>query len=113
MAGDLSLQADAALMSVRNRKTLLPKAPTGASVAQLRKVSEDFEAVFVGQMLQPMFANLGADEPFGGGPGEDMWRSMQVEEYGKAVVKNGGIGIADSVFREMLKMQEVQQNGRH
>ena len=108
MANDLSMQADAALMSVQNRKPQLPKVPAGASVAQLRKVAEDFEAVFVAQMLQPMFANLGAEKPFGGGHGEDMWRSVQVEEFGKAIVKNGGLGVADSVFREMLKMQEVQ-----
>ena len=108
MAGDFSLQADAALMSLQNRKPQLPKPATDASVAQLRKVSEDFEAVFVSQMLQPMFANLGAEKPFGGGSSEGMWRSMQVEEYGKTIVKSGGIGVADSVFREMLKMQEVQ-----
>ena len=108
MAGDLSLQADAALMMAQGRKPNMPKPATGASVAQLRKVSEDFEAVFVSQMLQPMFANLGAEKPFGGGSSEAMWRSMQVEEYGKAIVKNGGIGVADSVFREMLIMQEIQ-----
>lgn len=108
MAGDLSLQTDTALMSVQNRKPVMPKPAAGASVAQLRKVSEDFEAVFVAQMLQPMFANLGAEKPFGGGSSEAMWRSLQVEEYGKAIVKNGGIGVADSVFREMLKLQEVQ-----
>ena len=108
MTQNISLQTDAALMSMQNRKPVLPTAPTGASNDQLRKVSQDFEAVFVSQMLQPMFANLGAEKPFGGGSSEGMWRSMQVEEYGKAIVKSGGIGVADSVYREMLKMQEVQ-----
>jgi hypothetical protein len=37
-----------------------------------------------------------------------MWRSLQVVEYGKAIAQKGGIGIADSVFREMLKLQEVK-----
>ena len=108
MAGGISMQAEAAMMSVQNRQPQMPKPAAGASVAELREVSENFEAVFVAQMLQPMFANLGAAKPFGGGSSEAMWRSMQVEEYGKAIVKSGGIGVADSVFREMLKMQEVQ-----
>lgn len=99
-----AMQAEAALLSARR----LPKPPAGADVRQMRQVAEDFEATFLGQMLQPMFANLGAEKPFGGGAGEDMWRSMQVEEFGKAIAKNGGIGIADSVFREMLKLQEVK-----
>ncbi len=77
------------------------------SVDQLRKVAEDFEAVFIGQMLQPLFQNLGAEEPFSSGESEKMWRSMQVDEYGKAIVKAGGIGITDAVLKEMLKLQEV------
>ena len=77
------------------------------SVTEARKVAEDFEAVFLGQMLQPLFQNLGAEKPFGGGSSEKMWRSMQVDEYGKAITKAGGIGIADAVFKEILKMQEI------
>lgn len=99
-----TMQAQAAMMSAKP----LPKAPAGSNEGELRKVAEEFEATFLSQMLQPMFANLGAEKPFGGGTGENMWRSMQVEEYGKALSKNGGIGLADSVFREMLKLQEVK-----
>jgi hypothetical protein len=33
---------------------------------------------------------------------------MQVEEYGKALSKAGGIGIADAVFREIIKAQELR-----
>ena len=78
------------------------------STQQAKEIAEDFEAVFIGQMLQPLFKNLGAVKPFGGGSSEGMWRSMQVDEYGKAIAKAGGIGIADAVFREILKMQEIQ-----
>jgi peptidoglycan hydrolase FlgJ len=98
-----ALQAQNALsqgrssVSVGNAKT----------VQQARKVAEEFESVFISQMLQPLFKNLGAEEPFGGGQSEAMWRSMQVDEYGKAIAKTGGIGIADHVFQEILKMQEV------
>ena len=86
-------------------------APTnGQSMDQLRKVAEDFEAVFIGQMLQPMFQNLGAEEPFGGGESEKMWRSMQVEEYGKAITQAGGIGLSDTILKEMIKLQESQMS---
>ena len=75
---------------------------------QMRKVAKDFEAVFLSQMLQPMFQDLGAEAPFGGGHGEDVWRSLQVQEYGKAITDAGGIGIADKVMREMIQMQEAR-----
>ena len=84
-----------------------PKPTAHGDVQQIRKVAEDFEAVFLSQMLKPMFANLGAEKPFGGGSGEDMWRSLQVDEFGKAISRKGGIGIADNIFREMLKLQEA------
>jgi Rod binding domain-containing protein len=84
------------------------KPVANGNIEQLRKTAQNFEASFLSQMLKPMFANLGAAKPFGGGTGEDMWRSLQVNEYGKAIAQKGGIGLADSVFREMLKLQEVK-----
>ncbi len=73
-----------------------------------RRVSEEFEAFFLSQVMQPMFANLGAEEPFGGGLAEDMWQSLMVDEYGKAMARAGGIGIADAVLRQIILMQEGQ-----
>ena len=34
---------------------------------------------------------------------------MMVEQYGKSIARSGGIGIADSVEREILKLQEIGQ----
>ena len=78
------------------------------NLGQARKVAEEFESYFLGQVLQPLFANLGAEEPFGGGATEEIWRSMQVDEYGKALARSGGIGIADHVFEQILRLQEVE-----
>ncbi len=76
---------------------------------EVRRVAEEFEAVFISQMLAPMFEGLETDPLFGGGPGEDMYRSMLVEEYGKAIARSGGIGISDAVQREILRLQEASQ----
>ena len=79
----------------------------GMSINKMRKTAEEFEAVFISEMLRPMFENIEAAKPFGGGAGEDVWRDMQVDEYGKAIAKAGGIGLADSIVQEMIKMQEA------
>ena len=34
---------------------------------------------------------------------------MMFQEYGKAVARQGGIGLADMVQKEILKLQEVGQ----
>ena len=54
-----------------------------------------------------MFAGIKTDALFGGGPAEDIYRSLLVEEYGKAISRAGGIGIADQVQREILALQEA------
>lgn len=94
-AGDAStLKANNAIKAARNER-------------QMRDAAESFEAVFISQMLAPMFEGLEVDSTFGGGHAEKIFRSIQIEEMGKAIAKNGGVGIADSVYREILKSQEI------
>jgi len=82
---------------------------TGAKTqAQARKAAQDFEAFFVGQTMEAMFAGIETDGPFGGGNAEKMFRSVLSDQYGKEMAKTGSIGIADQVYAEILKIQEVK-----
>ena len=100
----LAIQSESALGHRRS----LPDISSAKNMKQARKIAQDFEAVFLGQMLQPMFQNIETAEPFGGGTSEKMWKAMQVEEYGKAIANSGGIGLADAVFKEIIKAQELK-----
>lgn len=82
--------------------------PTTASPARASEAAADFEALFLAQMIEHMFSGVETGGLFGGGPGEDMFRSMLFDEFGKTLAKAGGIGIADAVQREILKTQEVE-----
>ena len=73
---------------------------------KIRAAAEDFEAQFVTSMLESMWAGVKTDKMFGGGPGEEMYRSLLNQEYGKAIAKQGSLGIADSIQKEMLRLQE-------
>lgn len=68
--------------------------------------AQEFESNFVSTMFQTMFEGIKTDGPFGGGQGENAFRSLLVDEYGKEVTRAGGIGIADKVYSEILKLQE-------
>jgi len=70
------------------------------------KTAEDFEAVFLSQMLESMFKGIKTEGPFGGGHAEEMMRSFMLQEYGKVMAAGGGVGIADAVKRELLHAQE-------
>jgi len=71
--------------------------------------AKDFEAMFIGEMLAPMFDTVQTDEVSGGGQGEDTWKGMLVEEYAKQIVKTGGIGLSDDIKAKMIEMQEAAQ----
>jgi Rod binding domain-containing protein len=76
---------------------------------EIKAAAEDFEAFFLGQMLQPMFNTVDTDALFGGGPGEDMWKGMMVDQYAKEIAHTGGVGIADDVMKAMIQAQEADQ----
>jgi Rod binding domain-containing protein len=78
----------------------------GVNMKKVKKAAQDFEAFFVGSMMESMTADMEPDAVFGGGHGEEMWRSMLNQEYGKEVAKGGKLGLSSSVMSAMLKMQE-------
>ena len=71
-------------------------------------VDYDFEAFFAGAYFEQMFAGVQPDSITGGGEGESMFRSLMIQEYGKAVAKQRVLGIADVVKRQLLALQEQQ-----
>jgi len=91
--------------------SLAGAAPTAASTAdlakrgQIEKTAKDFEASFLSVMLSQMFAGVGTEAPFGGGHGEEMFKSFMTDAIAKQVVRSGGLGVSDSIAKEMLKLQ--------
>lgn len=89
---------------------LLHGAPVRPGLPQnqeaMRRTAEAFEASFLSQMLKPMFEGLSTEAPFGGGEVEAVWRSFLIDAMAQQTVKAGGLGLADSVMAQMIKMQE-------
>ena len=77
------------------------------SAEKAKQTAQEFEAQFLAQMISHMFEGIETDGMFGGGHGEEMYRSLMFDEFGKALARAGGIGLADAVQREILKAQEV------
>ena len=73
--------------------------------ARAKDAAQKFEGQFLSIMLQQMFEGVKTDGPFGGGVGEEMFRSMMTEQMGKQMAQSGGIGLSDTVQREILKLQ--------
>ncbi|MTH97617.1 rod-binding protein [Roseibium sp. RKSG952] len=73
----------------------------------VREAAEEFEAVFLHNMLQNMFTGLEEGGTWGSGHGAEAWQGLLVNEYAKSIAASGGIGLADHVERELLALQEV------
>ena len=82
-----------------------PSPAETAKRAAIAKASKDFESSFLSVMLGQMFKDVNTSAPFGGGPGEDAFKSFMTDAMAKQVVKSGGIGLAPTVQKEMLKLQ--------
>ncbi len=81
--------------------------------AKARKTAQDFESMFLEQTLDRLFASGGPEGPLGdNGMGGEVYRSMLVKEYAGNIARSGGVGIADQVYREILKMQESEHARR-
>ena len=91
--------------------------PSGASLPpsqllRIRQQAEELEGVFLTMLTKEMFASIKPDENFGGGFGEETWRSMQAEELANTMARSGGIGIADDLMGQMIALQEAANAGR-
>ncbi|MFT9089008.1 MAG: rod-binding protein [Acetobacter okinawensis] len=100
----------AGAQSATTQNTTSQSGVSAKTLEKIRQSAIEFEGVTIGEMLQPMFDTVDTSNGlFGGGAAEAQFRSMQVLELGKQIANNGGIGLADSVYRQMLAMQETAQ----
>ncbi|GAW68620.1 rod binding protein [Geoanaerobacter pelophilus] len=73
--------------------------------AAVKKVAQEFEALFVTMMLKSMRSTVGQDQLTGGGRGEETFRSLLDQEYANAAVRGGGIGLAPVLERELMRQR--------
>lgn len=85
---------------------------TEAQLKHIDQAAQDFEAMFLTEMMRPMFEEVNKPDPmFGGGKGEEVFNNMMLDEYGKQMSAKGGIGLASYVKAEMIRIQEAK-NGQ-
>jgi len=90
--------------------TRTPHTLAGSSQMEaIRRQAVELEGVFLNTLVSQMFSGIDTDGAFGGGFAEETWRSMQSEQYAQQLAETGGIGLADQIMAEMLRIQEQNQ----
>ena len=96
-------------------------APTGADAAKqiengkLKDAAEQFEAIFMQELLKPMQTSSG--DGMGGkdeeaSPGSDTLSSFGTEAVAKAIAKGGGLGIAKQIVQKVSLERSQHENAR-
>ncbi|MEO6012951.1 MAG: rod-binding protein [Devosia sp.] len=74
---------------------------------KLHKQATELEGVFLNTLMKEMFSSIKTDEnSFGGGFAEETWRGMQAEQFSGAMAQSGGVGLADQLMGDLLRLQE-------
>lgn len=76
--------------------------------AKMKEKAQEFEAFYIQQFISLTRPDLSDNAIFGGGVGEQAFADHLDAQVGKAIAQRGGFGVADMVYAEMLKMQELQ-----
>jgi peptidoglycan hydrolase FlgJ len=74
--------------------------------ARLKASADEYEATFLNTMFSQMFEGLPTEGIGHGGPAEETWRGMLVNEYAKSVTKAGGIGLSKAIYTDLVRIQE-------
>lgn len=87
--------------------TSKPQAPMDKRDAALFQAAQDLEASFLSEMLKS--AGFGkARDAYGGGTGEEQFGSFLRQEQANEMVKQGGIGLAESLFEALKERADAK-----
>lgn len=71
------------------------------SPEEMKKALQDFEALFINQMLTVMRQSVGKSDMFHGGSGEEIYTSLFDTELSKLMSKNGGMGLGNMLMEQL------------
>ncbi len=69
--------------------------------SKLYKVSQEFEAIFIKQMLNVMRKSVSKTGLLDGGMAEEIFEDMLYDEYAQKMAESGCFGIADMIYKQL------------
>lgn len=70
--------------------------------SEIKKLSEEFEAIFLEIVLKSMRESVPKSKLIDGGNGEEIFRSMLDSEYAKSLASQRSTGLADSIQSHLM-----------
>lgn len=108
---------DRAQIALQNQRYTLPPLASSGAVAfsqrpidkgsALYKSAQDFEAIFIKQMLDTMRKTVDRAGLIERGPGEEIFEDMLYDKYSQKMSQSAGFGLADTLYRQLAYLQEL------
>lgn len=73
-------------------------------VDEVPKVYQQFESVVLQTFVKEMMPD-DTESVFGKGNAGEIWKSMMAEQIGEVMAKDGGIGIAEQMYRDLMSVK--------
>ena len=80
-----------------------------AYLAQIKKVSQEFESIFLGYMLKQMRKTVPDDPITGNSTAKDIFYDMHDDEVSKDLSKAGGIGLAAMIYKQLASISAQKE----
>lgn len=82
------------------------KKPSIDHTSELYQACQDFEALFIKQMLDVMRKTIHKeDDMLSGGMGQDVYEDMLYDEYAKKMAATAQFGLADMIYNQVSSGQ--------
>jgi Rod binding domain-containing protein len=92
------------MTAAQARAAAMTPAQRAAAEAKIHATAKDFEAQFIGTMMNSAYEHV----DLGGGEGADQFKSVMMQAIGKKIASGKGIGLSSQVEAEMLKLQGLR-----
>jgi flagellar protein FlgJ len=77
-------------------------------IAQVKKLAQDFESIFLEQMFKSMRSSVQKSGLVDGGNAEEIYTSMLDSEYAKQMSSQGNAGLSQMIERQLLQTMGVK-----
>lgn len=84
------------------RASKKPGKPESADEKKLYKACQEFESVMLGTVFKQMRKSVETSDPLNQGAANTTFREMLDEEMSKKMAANGGIGLSESLYRQLV-----------
>jgi Rod binding domain-containing protein len=85
----------------KNAAMKVPKKTGVGKNSKLYRACQEFEAIFIKQMLNVMRKTVNKAGLLDGGFAQEVFEDMLYDEYAKKMAEHAGFGLSDSLYRQL------------